>query len=516
VHEQLREAVLALEEELTEAGVAVAAGNEIIAFLWQGAWVAAANEVIASFSTAIKAQVPAHVAANKAKLLKTDAELAQLAETFRAELASLASMGPREGREAAAGERMMRRAKGVVSIEKQVASFRAVLDTLLEAYFLESTRVWVGQLVTSSAAHFEEASKLLPCAPPLDYQSTLDARVEVARDALKKRVGELGEVDQTREKCLAVCKDAEVDCHVALKFKVAGLAASNKTRFDAISALLAATDVAGLTEALTVHVELPWVQVRGLAALRGCTFSDASATRKMVERCVEALEGHLDNASVQQEAIATFVQASKAIAESATELEDSDLSDLKTRLCAAVDKATKRHPGVEEITQTGKELLQMLQNTASGFQVPDPAEAKRRKFKAAVEDGRASFVAPSGPKLLLSDSEGISEGKIKWRFRVEGNDSWGIGMVPFSEIEEEDYLFARGKVGLNSEGTAGGQMTKMKMHEKWIEATLDMSKKELRVDIEGGGQSIQTIATEEAVCLALSCFSGCKVTFEGC
>eukprot|EP01041_Mallomonas_annulata_P008050 gene8050-16508_t len=63
--------------------------------------------------------------------------------------------------------------------------------------------------------------------------------------------------------------------------------------------------------------------------------------------------------------------------------------------------------------------------------------------------------------------------KISWSFRVSGNDSWAMGVVPESHVGESDFLYTKAKVGFNSSGNLSGCLPSKSMHGKLITVVLD-------------------------------------------
>ena len=138
----------------------------------------------------------------------------------------------------------------------------------------------------------------------------------------------------------------------------------------------------------------------------------------------------------------------------------------------------------------------------------DKAQAKRYQMETKV--GSLCFTSPNGPKLLLSQP-GSSGAILRWTFRVDGNSSWSVGIVPEAAADEDDYLMRLGTVGLDSGGLSGGVMRREQLQDKWISLAYhcDLGVAEFligerRIELRGGFTG--------AVRLGLSTFNGCRCT----
>jgi hypothetical protein len=142
----------------------------------------------------------------------------------------------------------------------------------------------------------------------------------------------------------------------------------------------------------------------------------------------------------------------------------------------------------------------------------DEAEARKRRFTIAHVDGAVKYTSPSGPVLLLSKR--AAEGsRLFWRFQVNGNNSWSVGIISDSKRGEDQELHASGKVGLDSDGLMGGVMQSQKMHGSWVSAAFDGRTGTARFTVRGKTIE-QTSAFKGPIRLALSTFSGCVVTMS--
>lgn len=148
----------------------------------------------------------------------------------------------------------------------------------------------------------------------------------------------------------------------------------------------------------------------------------------------------------------------------------------------------------------------------SPFTPVDAVEALKRKFKISHVSEGVRFSSPSGPILLLSEKGG-GEDKLLWRFRVTGNDSWSVGVILESKKDDNEELYQRGKVGLDSQGLSGGVMESHSMHGIWISVAFDCKAGVATYTLRG--RSIQQTATFSGpVRLALSTFAGSIVTMS--
>jgi hypothetical protein len=153
------------------------------------------------------------------------------------------------------------------------------------------------------------------------------------------------------------------------------------------------------------------------------------------------------------------------------------------------------------------------------FSLVDLAQASARGFHvgpAAGDWGSGGlFVSTSGPMLLLSVPAG-GESMLRWRFRVEGNSSWSVGVVPESAVGDMEFLFRRGIIGLDSEGLSGGVMRRQRMHGQWVSASYDTGRGVAEFVIGEGVGADERVEQRGAlhgpVRLALSTFNDCRVT----
>ena len=136
--------------------------------------------------------------------------------------------------------------------------------------------------------------------------------------------------------------------------------------------------------------------------------------------------------------------------------------------------------------------------------------AKRRGFKVSKSSAGTTFISPRGPTMLISKHTSSEVETLKWIFRVEGNSSWSVGIIDDDKKDEDDELFQRGKIGLDSEGLCGGSMTTAKLHEKRIEFTYNASSGAANFKV---AEKLfkQQGTKHHTVRLALSTFNGCKI-----
>ncbi len=146
------------------------------------------------------------------------------------------------------------------------------------------------------------------------------------------------------------------------------------------------------------------------------------------------------------------------------------------------------------------------------FTSVDEADAQLRNFKIAQSAQGTKYTSPSGPVLLLSKK--AAEGsKLFWRFRVTGNNSWSIGVIPDSKRSDNEELFRHGKVGLDSTGLSGGVLPSQNMHGSWVSVSFDNKTSTAKFRVKG--DTIEQKATFKGpVRLALSTFSGTIVTIS--
>jgi len=122
---------------------------------------------------------------------------------------------------------------------------------------------------------------------------------------------------------------------------------------------------------------------------------------------------------------------------------------------------------------------------------------------------------PSGPIWVASPSA-LADKVVTIRFRVTGNSSFDFGLVPRQKAEP-DYLYQRGKYGINSTGTGGGVLRRFECFNKPTELHVDSQARLLRVrvftDESWSSVSIeekQTIDDVKEWCIALGGFNGTK------
>ena len=142
----------------------------------------------------------------------------------------------------------------------------------------------------------------------------------------------------------------------------------------------------------------------------------------------------------------------------------------------------------------------------------DEVEALKRKFEVESCSEGVMYTSPSGPVLLLSKKggEGVN---LSWRFRVTGNNSWSVGVIPDSKSSDNEELHERGKVGLDSHGLGGGVMQSHQMHGSWVLASFDSKSSIAKFTVRG--ETIEQVAKFKGpVRLALSTFNGTKVTMS--
>jgi hypothetical protein len=140
----------------------------------------------------------------------------------------------------------------------------------------------------------------------------------------------------------------------------------------------------------------------------------------------------------------------------------------------------------------------------------DENEVRKRKFAVVQVEEGTKYTSPSGPVLLLS-KRASEDGKLFWRFRVSGNNSWSIGVILDSNRNDNQELFAHGKVGLDSQGLVGGVMQSHNMHGSWVSAAFDNKTSTAKFTVRG--KTIEQTATFKGpVRLALSTFAGTIVT----
>jgi hypothetical protein len=136
----------------------------------------------------------------------------------------------------------------------------------------------------------------------------------------------------------------------------------------------------------------------------------------------------------------------------------------------------------------------------------DTADALKRNFVVTPCSEGVRFSSPPGPILLLSE-KAADGADLYWRFRVTGNDSWSVGIIPESRKDNDDELFRRGKVGLDSKGLSGGVMESHRMHGAWVSVAFD-GKAGVATFTVGREAIQQTVALGGPVRLALSTFNG--------
>jgi len=122
---------------------------------------------------------------------------------------------------------------------------------------------------------------------------------------------------------------------------------------------------------------------------------------------------------------------------------------------------------------------------------------------------------PSGPIWVASPSA-LADKAVTIRFRVTGNSSFDFGLVPRQKAGP-DYLYQRGKYGINSTGTGGGVLRRFDCFNKPTELHVDSQARLLRVrvftDESWSSVSIeekQTIDDLKEWCIALGGFNGTK------
>jgi hypothetical protein len=144
----------------------------------------------------------------------------------------------------------------------------------------------------------------------------------------------------------------------------------------------------------------------------------------------------------------------------------------------------------------------------------DEDHAKSRGFKISQSSEGKKFLSPCGPVLLISKCTSEEAATLNWTFRVDGNSSWSVGLISDEAKGENDELFHRGKVGLDSSGLCGGAMSEVSMHMKRVEVIYEAKSRTATFRIEGISNEIkQKNEMKSAVRLALSTFNGSSVVF---
>ena len=122
---------------------------------------------------------------------------------------------------------------------------------------------------------------------------------------------------------------------------------------------------------------------------------------------------------------------------------------------------------------------------------------------------------PSG-RIWVASPSALADKAVTIRFRVTGNSSFDFGLVPRQKAEP-DYLYQRGKFGINSTGTGGGVLRRCDCFNKLTELHVDGQARLLRVrvfaDESWSSVSIeekQTIDDGKEWCIALGGFNGTK------
>lgn len=121
----------------------------------------------------------------------------------------------------------------------------------------------------------------------------------------------------------------------------------------------------------------------------------------------------------------------------------------------------------------------------------------------------------NGPATIFSlDVANDGEPVISWSFSVSGNDSWCMGLVPMSSVSDPSYLHHKGQVGLDSRGTAGGQLPKASMHGKVIGFVVDKRAMKAQAYFDGSLHREWTLDSSHFPCkLGVCGFAGTVAKF---
>ena len=146
------------------------------------------------------------------------------------------------------------------------------------------------------------------------------------------------------------------------------------------------------------------------------------------------------------------------------------------------------------------------------------AQKNRYEISASAVDGWTRFTSPWGPKLLLSQT-GESGEVLIWMFRVEGNSSWSVGVVPEHDVQNSDYLEDKEEnvtVLENGETVVdeNGDVTSKPMHNKWVRFTYDIKarKATFHIGITDQETIVKQVHFDGPARIALSTFCGTEVT----
>ena len=157
-----------------------------------------------------------------------------------------------------------------------------------------------------------------------------------------------------------------------------------------------------------------------------------------------------------------------------------------------------------------------LTESQDKFSAVDRELAMANGYTISEFVGWTRFTSPWGPKLLLSQP-GHKGDVLAWKFRVEGNDSWSVGVVPEDEIDNSDYLEDKGDMVTVLENEElvvadDGDIISKPMHKKWVLVTYDIDATKATFSIAGEKTIVKQVRCDKPARLALCTFRDTEVT----